>query len=465
MLSQKWISLTAASLGLFLGSLDITVNVALPEMASSFEADQKTVQWIIIFYVGTTTSLQLTLGNAADTYGLKRFYISGLIIYTVAVTLIAFAPNISSLFIFRMVQALGNGLILASTPALVTVIFPSKDRGKAMGFMTCIATLGLIAGALMGGVLVDLYGWRSIFMMRVPIGIAILIFALHSTQQIPLQSKKSRFDFAGAFILTAGLASLILFLSLGGRMGWASLPNILLCFTSVGLLIWLVLRQKILSKHTIKPNLLKDRISITIMAITLITYLATFVNWFIMPFYVSEILGSSASTLGTLLMLMTLLGALSAPIGGWMSDKISPSIVISCGTLILLTGIFSFISLTQHSDVKELAVRLAVTGIGMGLFQAATYSAMMRRLPFGSLGTGSAMLALCRSLGTVTSVAILGSLWAKRLSFNMLVINNDIEAFMTSFVNIYTLAGVLMTVAVLVSFSIWPRFTKKEFTL
>ena len=75
------------------------------------------------------------------------------------------------------------------------------------------------------------------------------------------------------------------------------------------------------------------------------------------------------------------------------------------------------------------------------------------------------MLALCRSLGTVTSVAILGSLWAKRLSLNMLVINNDIEAFMTSFVNIYTLAGVLMTVAVLVSFSIWPRFTKKEFTL
>ena len=124
--TNKWLGLVAASTGLFLGSLDITVNVALPDITDSFGTDVQTIQWIIIFYVGSTTGLQLSLGSAADIYGLKRFFIIGIGTYTLAVLLIGFAPVLSLVFGLRVLQAVGNGLMLASAPALVTAAFPSE---------------------------------------------------------------------------------------------------------------------------------------------------------------------------------------------------------------------------------------------------------------------------------------------------------------------------------------------------
>jgi len=116
--ASKWIGLVAASAGMFLGSLDITVNVAFPDITRSFGTDLQTVQWIIIFYVGSMTGLQLGLGSAVDVYGLKRFYIIGLATYTLAVFLIGIAPLLSMVFGLRVLQAVGNGLVLASAPGL-----------------------------------------------------------------------------------------------------------------------------------------------------------------------------------------------------------------------------------------------------------------------------------------------------------------------------------------------------------
>ena len=144
---SKWLGLVAASFGLFLASLDITVNVALPDITSDLGTDIRTIQWIIVFYVGSTAGLQLSLGSAADIYGLKRFYVIGLCVYTVAVLLIGLAPSLSLVFGLRVLQAVGNGMLLASVPALVTSMFPREERGRGLGLMSGIATLGLITGA------------------------------------------------------------------------------------------------------------------------------------------------------------------------------------------------------------------------------------------------------------------------------------------------------------------------------
>ena len=144
--ANRWLGLIAASMGMFLSSLDMTVNVALPDITKSLGTDSQTVQWIIIFYVGSSTGMQLGLGNAADRYGLKRFFIIGLGIYALAVFLIGLSPWLSMVFAFRVLQAVGNALIMVAAPALVTGLFPAEDRGKALGMMTGIATLGMFAG-------------------------------------------------------------------------------------------------------------------------------------------------------------------------------------------------------------------------------------------------------------------------------------------------------------------------------
>ena len=194
---NKWTGLVAASAGMFLGTLDITVNVALPEITRSFDTDVATIQWIIIFNVGSTTGLQLSLGSAADVYGLKRFYILGLVVYTLAVLLIGLAPSLGVVFGLRVLQALGNGLILASAPALVTRAFPPGERGRALGLMSGIATLGMITAALGGGVLVDSLGWRSIFLARVPLGLLATVLAVVVLRGRSSGAPRQPFDLRG----------------------------------------------------------------------------------------------------------------------------------------------------------------------------------------------------------------------------------------------------------------------------
>ena len=162
-MGRMWAGLIAAAFGLSLSALDITVNVALPDLSHSFGTSLETVQWIIIFYVGGTTAMELGLGGAADIYGLKRLYVIGLLTYTLAVFLIGVAPNLDLVLGLRVLQAAGNGLILASAPAIVTLLHPRRQRGRALGTMAGLGTLGAIAGAIVGGILVDALGWRAIF--------------------------------------------------------------------------------------------------------------------------------------------------------------------------------------------------------------------------------------------------------------------------------------------------------------
>ena len=149
--------------GVFLTSLDITVNVALPEIADSFGAEASAVQWIIILYVGASAAMQLALGAAADAAGLKRMYVFGLAAYTAAVVAIGLSSDLGVVFGLRTLQAVGNGLLMALSPALVTRAFPAEFRGRALGATAALGTLGMVAGSLGGGALVDAFGWRSIF--------------------------------------------------------------------------------------------------------------------------------------------------------------------------------------------------------------------------------------------------------------------------------------------------------------
>ena len=383
---NKWLSLIAASFGMFLGSLDIAVNVALPNITSSFGTDLQTVQWIIIFYVGSTTGLQLGLGSAADIYGLKRFYFVGLTTYTLAVLLIGMAPLLSIVFGLRVLQAVGNGLILASVPALVTSIFPPGERGRGLGLMSGIAILGLITGSLGGGVLVDAWGWRAIFLARVPLGVLAIVLALMVLREQRESDSPRSFDFRGALTLFVGLAALVLFLTLGGRIGWAAPQVLVLAALSAGFLIGFVLLEKTAYRPILDLAVLRKRVLAPVMVASHLMFMATFANWFILPFYLSDTLGVDAKVLGFLLMLMTGLGVISAPIGGWLSDRIPPAYLTTLALLVATVALFWFSQLDASSSVADVATRMAVIGIGIGLFQAANATLIMGTVPLDRLG-------------------------------------------------------------------------------
>jgi MFS family permease len=448
---RKAIALIAAALGMFLCALDLTVNVALPAITKYFGTDMTTVQWIIILYVGSTTALQLVLGRLADTHGLKRAYVLGLGIHTLAVAGIGVATDIELVLGLRVVQAISYGLILSTTPALVSTIFAAHERGRALGLMTAVATIGMITATLGGGLLVDAFGWHSIFLARVPIGVAALLLAVFVLPEDHLPPDPQPLDLAGAAMLVIAIGSLVLFFNVGGRLGWAH-PGVMALLIGSLCSAWGFARfERRASAPTVHLDVLTPEV-VRALAAAFLMSLATFINLFILPFFVSDVVGASPTTLGILLMLPPAVSAGAAPLAGWLSDRHAPRLVATAALAWLAVTMASFALLNSDATVFEVGVRLALFGFGLGAFQASNANSVMGSVPEHRLGSGGAVLALANGLGVVTSVGLMTAL------FNALKVANldapsDNQAFVQAFTQTYLIAAGLLTIATIVSAS------------
>ena len=455
----RWLGLVAAASGTFLTALDITVNVALPEIAGDFGTDAVTIQWIIIFYVGSSTAMQLGLGGAADVFGLKRMFMVGLVAYTASVVAIGLSGSLGVVFGLRVVQSVGNGLLIALAPAIVTRLFPDDFRGRALGIMGGLGTLGMITGSLGGGFLVDEFGWRAIFLGRAPLCLLAIGFSAAFLRVPDKSSRNSGFDLLGALILSVALAALIMLLSLGGRFGWTEgyIP-VLAVVSVVGLpAFWAVERR--VARPILELSLMRNRVLTTGLLLSLLAFVSTFVNWFILPFLVVDSLGASASAWGALLMLMTVTSALASPVGGWLSDRASPAYTITASLVVSLVAMLLLAMLDGESAVSEVAVGLLAVGVGTGLFQSSNANLIMGSVPVERLGTGGGMIGLFRGLGTVFSVAIMGAVLSARQSVH-LVSGDEAEAFSLAYRETYLVAAGIVAVSVVVSLTLWPRAFK-----
>ncbi|MDH3600094.1 MAG: MFS transporter, partial [Candidatus Tectomicrobia bacterium] len=277
------------------------------------------------------------------------------------------------------------------------------------------------------------------------------------------------FDVRGAIMLFVGLASSILFLTLGSRNGWTT-PHVLFLFGLSALaLIAFVYIEKTVSQPVFDLSLLKHRVIAPLVVAAYLMNIAMFVNWFILPFYVSDILKADAKTLGFLLMLMSVISTVASPLGGWLSDRMPPAYITTLALIIVSGSMFWFTLLGADSSVTQVTFRMIAIGLGMGLFQAANATLIMGSVPSDKLGTGGALLTMSRSMGTVSSVALMGALFASRLNVHARALAqqgiaadvSDRQTFILAFHDTYWISTVLAGIAVLVSLSYWPRRGQK----
>ena len=452
----RWAGLVAAASGVFLTALDITVNVALPDITDSFATDAVTIQWIIIFYVGASSGMQLGLGGAADAFGLKRMFLFGLVSYTLAVLAIGLSDNLALVFGLRVFQAVGNALLIALGPAIVTSLFPSEFRGRALGIMAALGTLGMIAGSLGGGALVDAFGWRAIFLSRVPLCLLAIAFSALFLRVPRRRRARARFDLTGALVLFVSVASLILALSLGGRNGWTEPYVIALALVSACGFGAFAAMERRAANPILQLSLLRHRLLAPALITSLLVFISTFVNWFILPFFVIESLGASASVWGLLLMLMTAANSVSAPLGGWLSDRANPAYTITASVIVSAIAMFVMSGLGEGSSAALVGVGLMMVGIGMGLFQSSSANLIMGSVPPDRLGMGGGIMGLARGMGTVSSVAIMGAVFASRETARATSAPPE-TAFILAFRDTYLVAVALAVVAIAASFTLWPR--------
>jgi len=416
--SRKWYVMAAVAMGVFLATIDGSiVNVALPTLVRAFQTEFAVVQWVVLAYLLTVTTLMLSMGRLGDMIGKKPIYAAGFVIFTLGSVLCGLAPTVYWLIGFRVLQAVGAAMMMALGTAIVTEAFPPSERGKALGITGSLVSIGIVTGPVLGGILIDALSWHWIFFVNLPVGIlGSLVVARFVPALTPPGGQ--RFDYLGAFTLFVSLMALLLALTLGQRMGFAALP-ILSLFTAwlLFLALFLVVEWKS-GQPMIDLGLFQNRL----FSVNLVTGFATFVAMagtiILMPFYLENVLGYDPRSVGFLLAIVPVAVGVTAPLAGSLSDRVGTRPITVIGLFALLIGFYAVGTLSIQTTPVGYVLRFLPVGIGMGVFQSPNNSAIMGAAPRARLGVASGLLAITRTLGQTTGIAVLGALWAGRVAYH-----------------------------------------------
>jgi EmrB/QacA subfamily drug resistance transporter len=412
--SRKWYVMAAVAMGVFLATIDFSiVNIALPTLVDSLDTDFATVQWVVLSYLLTLSTLLLSVGRLGDIRGKKRIYGAGFVVFTIGSLLCGISNSAYMLIAMRVIQGVGAAMVLALGPAIITEAFPANERGRSLGLIGSIVSIGIITGPVLGGLILGRLSWHWIFFVNLPVGLLGIWMVRRYVPDIPPTGGK-HFDFLGAGALFISLLTLLLGLTFGQQMGFSdpvvlSLLGVWLIFLAIFIITELRVQEPMIDLRLFRNGL---------FSINLITGFLTFVaisgTILLLPFYLQNVRGLDIQTVGLMLMVTPIALGIVAPLSGSLSDRVGSRPVTVVGLIVLVFGYLSMSTLGAETSLVGYVLRLFPIGLGMGIFQSPNNSAIMGAVPKRALGVASSLLAETRTLGSVVGVAVLGAIWATR---------------------------------------------------
>jgi EmrB/QacA subfamily drug resistance transporter len=445
--SRKWYVMAAVAMGIFLATIDGSiVNVALPTLVRSFDTEFAVVQWVVLAYLLTVTTLMLSMGRLGDMLGKKPLYAAGFVIFTLGSVLCGLSPTIHWLIGSRVLQAIGAAMMMALGMAIVTEAFPPSERGKALGISGSIVSIGIVVGPVLGGILIGALSWHWIFFVNLPIGIVGTWMVVRFVPAFK-PAGGQRFDVPGALALFVSLMALLMALTLGQERSFTD-PAVLALFAAwlVTLGIFLAIERKS-RQPMIDLDLFKNRLFDINLITGFITFICTSGTIILMPFYLENVLGYDPRSVGFLLAIVPVAVGITAPISGALSDRLGTRPMTVLGLFMLLIGFFAVSTLSVETTALGYISRFLPIGMGIGIFQSPNNSAVMGVVPRTRLGVASGLLSITRTLGQITGIAALGALWASRV---MLRAGHDIPDGATAAPPAAQVAGLTDTFTVIV---------------
>jgi EmrB/QacA subfamily drug resistance transporter len=399
---RGWVTLNVW-IGAFMSTLDGSiVNISLPTIVRSLNTDLTAVAWVVMAYLIVITGCLLLMGRLSDLFGQKQIYLLGFLTFTLGSAFCGFSPTIYFLIGSRMLQGLGASALMANGSAILTMAYPEEDRGKALGILGSVISVGFLTGPILGGFLVEHLGWRSIFFINLPIG-AIGIYLSSKVLEKDGSAEKARLDLLGALLIFLFLASLLLFLNRMARgsdpLLWAWLFLLLFC---LGLFLLVELRSP---SPLVDLNLFRKRLFISSLGASFLSFWMSSAHTFVMPFFLQDILEFSPAKAGMFIFPIGLTVMVTAPLGGRFSDRVGVRIPATIGLTLTALTVFSFTLLKPGANNLDILWRQVALGIGISFFNPANNSAIIGSLPREKVNLASSFLALSRNLGMVIGVA------------------------------------------------------------
>jgi EmrB/QacA subfamily drug resistance transporter len=407
----RWFGLAGIGTGVFMFTLDASiVNVALPTLAQAFGASLAAVQWVPLAYLLVITTLVMGAARLGDVHGRKRAYLSGMVLFIAASALCGLAPSVGWLIGFRALQGLGGVFISALGAAIIAQIFPPNERGRALGVIASCVTLGVALGPTVGALIIELAGWRWMFLVNIPVGIGAMSIVARVVPGFAPTPSRLPFDWLGTLLVAAALASFALALTFGQRQGFGSaLPLALFALALVALLAFVVTETRvdgpILDLELFVHPPFSAGLAMSCLAFTVLGTVS-----FTLPFFLQLGLGLPIATVGLLMAISPVIGGIMGPIGGALSDRFGPRWGAVLGLALMTLGCLLLTALDDTTSILGFALSVAPIGLGMGFFNSANNSAVLNAVPRERLGIASGLLSLARTLGQSTGVPVAASL-------------------------------------------------------
>ncbi|MFM8323157.1 MAG: MFS transporter [Chloroflexota bacterium] len=408
----KWLVLIAIGIGTFMSALDgSVVNTTLPIITRQLNSSVAAAEWVVTIYLLVLSGLLLSFGRLGDLQGHKRVYLAGFAIFVISSALCGLAPSVSALVACRAVQALGAAMLSANSPAILTKSFPPRQRGQALGLQATMTYLGLTVGPSLGGWLTEAFSWRAVFYINVPVGVIALLLSWRFIAADHPGQASERFDVKGAAAFMLGLAALLFGLNQGHALGWGSPVILLSLAAALALLALFIYLQRSVPAPMLDLSLFRSGVFSSSVISAILNYICVYTVTFMMPYYLLQGRGFSPSQAGLVLTAMPVVMAIVAPLSGTLSDRIGARLPAVTGMLLLALGLFLLSGLSLETSTAGIAVRLAVTGLGTGIFISPNTSALMGAAPRGRQGIASGILATSRNVGMVLGVGIAGAIF------------------------------------------------------
>jgi EmrB/QacA subfamily drug resistance transporter len=389
----------AAFLTPFLGS---AINLALPSIGKDLNASAISLGWIISSFMLSSAICLLPFGRLADIIGRKKVFSMGILLFTVSTFLIIFSHSITSLIILRIFQGISGAMIFGTSLAIITSVFQPGERGKAMGINITAVYLGLSTGPVIGGLLTQYFGWRSIFVFLVPFGIVSLILINRKIKTEWADAAGEVFDWRGSVIYGIALSSFMYgFSKLPATIGW-------ICI-SVGIsmaVVFIIVEKRVSNPVFSIQLLLQNRVFAFSGLAALINYSATSATGFFISLYLQYIKGFDARTAGLIMISQPIAMTLLSPLAGKLSDKKNPGVIASVGMGMTAVGLILLCFIRETTSIYLIVLLLLMMGVGFGLFSSPNSNAIMSSVEKRHLGVASGVVGTMRMIGQMMSMGI-----------------------------------------------------------
>ena len=429
----KWEMFAIAAIGNFIAMLDsTTVNLALYPMSVDLNVTIEKIQWVMIAYMLILTVFLPFFGKLGDIFPKNKLYTTGYILFAIGALSSMYSQSFNILIASRCVEALGASIMLSNAQAIIARIFTKERRGKALGLNGCIIALGGMSGPALGGILINYFGWHSVFFPCIPIAV---IGAVYSWILLPkyVKKKEFKFDYKGFLYFTLCLFALLLAISEGHKWGWTSVNIIALGVITLIFGGLFYFRDMKINYPLINFSMFKIK-PFTYGNIAVMTsYMAMYTNSILLPFYLQDVLKLNALVAGCLILPYSVTLSVIAPISGRLSGKYGSRYLTLLGPAVYIIALLMFSTFDTTTSFVEIVIASGIMGIGNGLFQSPSNNAIMTSVKKGELGIASGILALSRNMGNILGVAVTITLFE---TFNEIYTKHG-QTYNTAFLNSY----------------------------